>query len=1117
MLNKLVIILLSLIAFQKVSHASHIMGGEITWACAGSNTYQFNLVIYRDCNGQDITQTTLNLDVWNHPTVSSIPCQLIQTIDLSPECTEVTSGPTALSCGSGSLGGNGAGAIQKFIFQSDPVTLSGTPPEEGWSFTYDDWSRSWTLTNIQTPQNYGITLSATMFAIPNATAGQCVDSSPHFEQDPYLITCTGTDYAFNSNVTDPDNDSLVFSWGEPLDHFPSGSFNPPTNPLTVPFVSGFSYDNPTPDTNLDPNNIPASINPTTGEIQFRSYNAGEYVVVQKIESYRDGILISRTYREVQIVVIDCNGNNTAPQITPPFNANTSFEAQFMAGDIIDFDIIIADNELLQDGTPQTVTLIPTGNEFPSDLTSANGDCDIQPCATLDQAPIIMGTQGLNTHFHWETDCAHLVDASGNQQSEQTYYFVLKATDDYCTVPGLTYETIKITLKNSDIIPAVDLNCVNVLPSGDVELNWSVPTTTATGFSAYEIYSVQDGLIATLTNITENNYTHIGANANAGLKTYYIKTKYGCNGLNESVSDTLNSIYMDLNDLGDGRISLTWNLTSDPMNNGDELTQNIMREYPAGTWTLRAQVPYGTTFWQDTIDICDAWQNFRIEIPNDAGCISGSNIDGDQLQDIINPYIPTINAVSVDTTTGAMQISWNQNQSADTYGYIIYQNINGFWESIDTVYGITTTTYLNFNTNSTSEAETYGVAAFDSCMTNTVPANYQTSALSGDHTSIYLSNELNICDRIVTLNWTNYSGWINGKEIDHYELIAKAGNSNYDIIESFNPGTNTYSHQNLTQNITYYYYIRAVANDGTIAYSNRSDRFIVPPSPPNFHYLSKASVELSEEIEVECYTDPTASVQGYELYKKGPLDSDFDYVTTMSQSSTNFISYFDSDVKLSRGAYEYQIAVIDSCGNTGQVSNIAQTVFLEVSTQDIEMKATLAWTDYSGFDGNIIQYNVYRGVNGIFESTPIAVLSPNIRAYVDDLSAYYESEGEFCYRVEAVESVNSYGFSKSAFSNPVCVAIEPLVYIPNAFTINGPNPIFLPVISLFDFESYQLNIYNRWGEVIYFTDDRYLGWDGRGMDGDLKAEGTYVYVLRFENELGEPFEFMGTVTLLYSDE
>ncbi len=118
------------------------MGGEITWTCLGAGSYQFNLILYRDCNGIEITDPSLNIEVWGHPTVTTITCNLLSSTDLSPSCTQVGGGPIELACGAGMGGGNGAGAVQKFHYQSAPIVLAGTPPATGWAFTYDSFSRN---------------------------------------------------------------------------------------------------------------------------------------------------------------------------------------------------------------------------------------------------------------------------------------------------------------------------------------------------------------------------------------------------------------------------------------------------------------------------------------------------------------------------------------------------------------------------------------------------------------------------------------------------------------------------------------------------------------------------------------------------------------------------------------------------------------------------------------------------------------------------------------------------------------------------------------------------------------------------------------------------------------
>ena len=1094
------------------------MGGEITWSCLGGGSYQFNLVLYRDCNGLEIIDPALNIEVWGHSTVTSITCNLFQTTDLSPACTQVGGGPVQLDCGVGTMGGNGPGAVQKFHYQSAPIFLSGVPPASGWKFTYDSFSRNWGLTNIATPSSYGITLSAYMYDVAGNDANPCTDSSPQFAQDPYMLMCAGTAFQYNPSAFDADNDSLVYSWGIPLDHFPSGAFNPPTNPAPVPFNGGYSATNPTPDASIAPGNVPASMDPESGVITFLSNTIGNFGLVQKIDSYRNGELISTVNREIQMIVIPCPGyNNNPPIITPPFVGGTSFEATFFAGDLINFDIVISDLELLQDGTPQTVTLDPSGNYFGTNFTDPNSGCDYTPCATLDMAPIIQGVQGLTTNFNWQTDCDHLLDGTGIQQAEQVYYFVLNAQDDYCSVPGRTYETIKITLKNKEMLPLVDLHCVDVLANGDVDLTWSPTTDLSTvSFVEYQVWCVEDGFIANVPTIATSSYTVVGANANLGTKHYYIQTVYGCGGNNINSSDTLSTIYLTMTDLLDGRVSLAWNDTHSPKNGGEDLVYNIYREYPIGSWSLRGTTVYGDpNFFIDTVDVCDAFLTYEIVIQNSAGCASTSNNPGLQLQDIINPYIPIMDWATIDTTTGFVDLSWNVNPSEDTYGYIIYQLISGFWEPIDTVYGISITTYTNMNTNSSSQAETYRIAAFDSCLTSNIPPSYQTSALSPPHTTVFLQNTYNICDKSVNLSWTHYMGW--PEAVKEYEVIVSIAGSPFEVIATLDETVTSYSHVNLFYDANYCYHIRAVSNNDSISYSNLSTRFTSSPSAAAFHYLASASYNLSDEIELLLYTDGTASVQGYEVEVKGPNDNDFIYLTTLTPNGTDFITYSDGAVFPERGAYQYRINLVDSCGNIGFVTNVARTVFLEVTTDHVEMINVLSWSSYSGFDGNIVQYKVYRGINGVFDATPIGTTLAGVRSYVDDVSAYFNTQGEFCYRVEAIESLNSYNLEETAFSNTACVVIDPVVYIPNAFIVNGANPIFLPIVNLFDYSSYNLTIYDRWGGVIFNTLNRNEGWDGTDVNYVLNQEGVYVYYLTFEDREGKEYQYRGIVTMLVDAE
>lgn len=70
--------------------------------------------------------------------------------------------------------------------------------------------------------------------------------------------------------------------------------------------------------------------------------------------------------------------------------------------------------------------------------------------------------------------------------------------------------------------------------------------------------------------------------------------------------------------------------------------------------------------------------------------------------------------------------------------------------------------------------------------------------------------------------------------------------------------------------------------------------------------------------------------------------------------------------------------------------------------------------------------------------------------------------------------------------------EQVVTIPNTFTPNedGNNDVFKPILNC-PVDEYRLQVYNRWGEVIFTTEDYRTGWNGEYGDSPV-ASGVYVY-------------------------
>ena len=1093
---KLILIFSLLFGLAFQSRATHVMGGEITWECQGGN-YVFTLTFFRDCNGAEVNIVSENIRVWNHPTLTSISLPFVSRIDISPTCNAVPGSPLPLDCGNGTSGGNGIGSLEKITYRSAPISINGIPPTAGWVFTYENFSRSNALTNITNPSIYGITIAAKMYSIPSSTGG-CIDSSPKFLQEPYFVSCAGTPFQYNMNAVDPDLDSLAIDFGIPYNHFPTGIYNPPNNPAPIPFEPGFFYSSPTPDATINPGNIAAQIDPSSGELTFTSSTVGNYLVKVRVRSFRHGILIAEVEREMQLVVMACTSVNNAPIINAPF-AGGLFETTVNAGSLVNFSLNSTDIELLQDGTPQSNLLSASGPMFGANFTSPIG-CDIAPCATLNTTPIITGNQGVNADFNWQTSCDHLIGADGNALDLIPYHFVFRVQDDFCQVPKVSYATVTINVLNPGVIQAPAINCIHSDVSGNVTLEWTPVTNPNGTFIEYQIHSVQNGLLATIPAIGTSSWIDP---AITQQNDYFITVVSGCNGNTERYSDTVSNIFLAITNPINGTAVLNWN---DPLVSQTPTMSDyyqIYREFPSGTWTLIDSVPYGLNFYKDTIDICQAFLSYQIVLANQP-CDFVSNAPGDNFEDMLTPDIPIISAVSIDTLSNLLSISWNQNTQPDTYGYVIYTyDNNGFLFELDTVWGISNTNY-SYSPDISLSPLTYSVAAFDSCYTPALPPTFQTSAKADVHTTMFLETELFICNNEVNLTWSPYIGW---NSVGNYEIWGKIVGESWTL---FGTTTNTTFTASVIGLEDYCFFIKAVSPSGNYSFSTRSFISIIAPTQPVFHYLKVATVN-GNQVELRHLVDASGGVTAIS-FERLNSSGNFEELIQIPVTS-NFVNYIDVDVDVDKYSYTYRARIIDSCGRPGIASNIAKTILLTIQKDDARMLSYLNWNAYEDFNGSILGYNLYRGLDGVFTGSPLATLSSAERSFEDNLDSL-EFTGKVCYLVDAIEGDNIFDLSEFSRSNMACENFEPILYVPNAFMPDGINKIFYPVISNFNPSDYNFAIFDRWGQVIFQTNELTEGWDGTiNISNKMAETGMYVYMITMHDGNGIEIIKRGHVSLL----
>ncbi|HNW97147.1 MAG TPA: gliding motility-associated C-terminal domain-containing protein [Bacteroidales bacterium] len=93
-----------------------------------------------------------------------------------------------------------------------------------------------------------------------------------------------------------------------------------------------------------------------------------------------------------------------------------------------------------------------------------------------------------------------------------------------------------------------------------------------------------------------------------------------------------------------------------------------------------------------------------------------------------------------------------------------------------------------------------------------------------------------------------------------------------------------------------------------------------------------------------------------------------------------------------------------------------------------------------------------------------------------------------------------------------IEVEEGMIVPNVFTPNedGFNDDFY--IRCSGMSYFFLQVFDRWGVLVYESNSPASRWDGKSLSGELSSEGTYYYILHANSETKD-YSQHGTVTLL----
>ncbi|MEM6841122.1 MAG: gliding motility-associated C-terminal domain-containing protein [Bacteroidota bacterium] len=221
------------------------------------------------------------------------------------------------------------------------------------------------------------------------------------------------------------------------------------------------------------------------------------------------------------------------------------------------------------------------------------------------------------------------------------------------------------------------------------------------------------------------------------------------------------------------------------------------------------------------------------------------------------------------------------------------------------------------------------------------------------------------------------------------------------------------------------------------------------------------------------------------------------------------NYEDIDV-VCKQTYTYQIVADDGVG-VSRSEQISLTAINEATPASLtslqpglrELAVSLTWVETPEAE----QYYIYRRQDGTLARYDSVTTEELILPYVD---TDVEIDQEYCYQVSYVDECGN----ESELSEEVCqrVPAQAQLYFPNAFTPNGDglNDVFVYRAALV--ESVTFEVFNRWGELLFQTNQLEAGWDGTYRGGKA-PEGTYLYQVQVRDQLGNQFNQRGKFVLL----
>jgi gliding motility-associated-like protein len=466
------------------------------------------------------------------------------------------------------------------------------------------------------------------------------------------------------------------------------------------------------------------------------------------------------------------------------------------------------------------------------------------------------------------------------------------------------------------------------------------------------------------------------------------------------------------------------------------------------------------------------------------------------------------------------ISWEKNGCDNVIGYFIYRKKSyfGFFPDhcevgVPEYTGYTKIAEINGADNLTFTDDENGnglIHGIQYCYMITAIFSDGGESYATEEVCAILKRDLPIITNVSVNNTDETSGsiyiaWSKPTELDTIQipgpfkyLLYRADNtpeSIYEQIASFNSLNDTI-------------YTDGFLNTKNLQFKYRVD--LVTENPENSFYIGSTTVAPSIFLSIEP-NDKSLQLNWnnnvpwindtFEIYRQIPdVSADFELIGISLSPQ-----YLDTGL-VNGKTYCYKIKTIGSYSATGIIKpiiNFSQEncsspmdkvppcpPTLTLSTNCETLENYLSWWPYPDTcQEDSIYYKVYYASAENADYSLVYTTAPDVFNYTFSTDP---PSVVGCFSVTALDTMHNESF----FSNVICVDIDACgnIWFPNVFTPNDDQwNNYFQADSVNSVKQFRLTIFNRWGTVVFETEDPFFKWDGRDQSNNRDCSaGVYFY-------------------------